>query len=344
MAKPILLSGIQPSGRLHLGNYLGALKNFVDLQNSGKYECYFFIADLHSLTEQFDPKTKHEQILELAADFLAAGLDPSTSLRTSPKKSVIFQQSQIPAHSELAFILNTLTPMGELERMTQFKDKTSLHPTSNISHPTSPNVGLFTYPTLMAADIILYDANFVPTGDDQDQHLELARTLVRKFNARFGKTFIEPKNLHTETPRVMSLGDPMKKMSKSLPETCLFLDDAPEIIKSRIKRAITDSGSEIKFDPERKPAISNLLKIYSALNNQAVKQVEQSFAKSSYSDFKSSLADLVVSHFSGFRTKKKSLLTEPQTLVATLLSGSKAASKIASKKMEEVKEKIGLTL
>ena len=298
ISRPRLLSGIQPSGKLHLGNYLGALKNFVDLQNSGKYECYFFIADLHSLTEEFDPKEKSKQILELMADFLAAGLDP--------KKSVIFQQSQIPAHSELSFILNTLTPMGELRRMTQFKDKSDDQENSN--------VGLFTYPTLMASDIILYDAKFVPTGDDQDQHLELTRTLVRKFNSKFGKVFTEPQGLHTDIPRVMSLGDPLKKMSKSKPETCLFIDDSPEMIESKIKRAVTDSDSVIKFDLEKKPAVSNLLKIYSSLNSQAVKQIEHSFAGKSYSDFKSSLADLVVNHFANYRKKKKKLLTTRYSL------------------------------
>lgn len=328
--KPRLISGIKPSGKLHLGNYLGALKNFVDLQDSGKYECLFFIADLHSLTEEFNPKKKPDQILELTADYLAAGL--------SSKKSIIFQQSQIPAHSELAFILNTITPIGELSRMTQFKDKAS----ASASATPSANTGLFTYPILMTADIILYDAKFVPTGDDQDQHLELARTLVRKFNARYGETFIEPKNLHTETPRVMSLGDPMKKMSKSRPKTCLFLDDSPEIIKNKIKRAVTDSDGKIKFDPERKPAISNLLKIYSSLNSQAIRQVEQSFAKNSYSEFKSSLAETIIRHLSDFRKKKKSLLAKPAALKLTLEKGSAEASRIAENKLLEAKKRIGL--
>ena len=286
------------------------------------------------------------------ADFLAAGLDP--------KKSVIFQQSQIPAHSELAFILNTLTPMGELERMTQFKDK-SLNPNTpsskaieQSSNRTSPNVGLFTYPTLMAADIILYDAKFVPTGDDQDQHLELTRTLVRKFNSKFparrslgeggGNTFIEPQGLHTDIPRGMSLGDPLKKMSKSKPETCLFIDDSPEVIESKIKRAVTDSDSVIKFDPDKKPAISNLLKIYSSLSGQSVKELEHDFSGKTYSDFKSSLAKLVVDHFSKYRAKKKSLLAKPKSLALSLNTGSKKAAKVAEKKMAEVKKKIGLAL
>ncbi|TSC82873.1 MAG: tryptophanyl-tRNA synthetase [Parcubacteria group bacterium Gr01-1014_20] len=374
MSRPRLLSGIQPSGRLHLGNYLGALKNFVDLQNSDKYECYFFIADLHSLTEEFNPEEKAKQILELTADYLAAGLDP--------KKSVIFQQSQIPAHSELAFILNTITPMGELERMTQFKDKAGM--SKNYAEarkilenarldfkPGTPvktddfikklnesieyfdkakearentNAGLFTYPILMAADIILYDAKFVPTGDDQDQHLELTRALVRKFNSKFGKVFTEPQGLHTEIPRVMSLGDPSKKMSKSKPETCLFLDDSPEVIESKIKRAVTDSGNEVKFNPETKPAISNLLKIYSSLSDKNTEKLEKEFSGKTYSELKSSLAKLAITYFADYRKNKKSLLAKPSTLSTTLTQGSKKAGKIADKKILEVKKRTGLTL
>ncbi|MEK7086816.1 MAG: tryptophan--tRNA ligase, partial [Patescibacteria group bacterium] len=233
MQKPILISGIQPTGKLHLGNYLGVLKNFVELQNSGKYECYFFIADLHSLTENFDPAEKPKQILDLATDYLAAGLDP--------KKSIIFIQSQIPTHSELTWILNAITPMGELNRMTQFKEKSEIA-------PKNVNVGLFDYPVLMAADVLLYDTQFVPVGDDQLQHLELTRTLARKFNGKFGKTFIEPKALLTETPRLMSLDEPKKKMSKSRPTGCLFIDDSPSTIRAKIKTAVTDSGKEIKYD------------------------------------------------------------------------------------------------
>ncbi|MEY4731277.1 MAG: tryptophanyl-tRNA synthetase, tryptophanyl-tRNA synthetase, partial [Candidatus Parcubacteria bacterium] len=219
-SKPVLVSGIQPSGRLHIGNYLGALKNFVDLQNSGKYSCSFFLADLHSLTEPVSGEEQRKRIMELTADFLAAGLDP--------KRSVVFQHSQIPAHSEAAWIFNTITPLGELYRMTQFKDKAE-HQKENV------NAGLLTYPTLMAADILLYDAKFVPVGNDQDQHLELTRTLARKFNVKFGKTFVEPQALHTPTPRVMSLKDPTKKMSKSQPETCLFLDESSAEIEKKIK-------------------------------------------------------------------------------------------------------------
>lgn len=324
--KQILVSGIQPTGRLHIGNYLGMLKNAVELQNSGKYDCYYFIADLHSLTEDFDPKEKSAQILELTADCLAAGLDA--------KKSVIFQQSQIPTHTELSWILNTITPMGELQRMTQFKEKSE-------SQRQNENAGLFDYPVLMAADIILYDAKFVPVGNDQDQHLELARTLARKFNAKFGKTFVEPQALHAPTPRVMSLTDPAKKMSKSDPEGCLFIDDSPEEIKKKISRATTDSSSEVKHKPE-KSGISNLLEIYSALSGETIPGLEKQFAGKNYSAFKADLAELVSGYFADFREKKGLLMDKPKTLTTVLKEGSKQAAVIAEKKISEVKKKVGL--
>jgi tryptophanyl-tRNA synthetase len=325
--KAVLVSGLQPTGRLHIGNYLGALKNLVDLQNSGEYECYFFIADLHSITEPFDPEEKHQQILDLTADYLAAGIDP--------KRSTIFQQSRVPAHSELAWILNTITPMGELERMTQFKDKSGRQE-SNI------NVGLFDYPVLMAADILLYGPKFVPVGDDQLQHLELTRTVARKFNARFGDMFIEPKALLTKTPRVMSLKDPSKKMSKSQPDSCLFIDDAPEEIDRKIARAVTDSDARIKYDPTGKAGLANLLDIYGALTHMAPKTVAEEFAGAKYSEFKQKLAALVGGHFAEFREKKKTALGDAKKLETILAAGSKTANVIAQKKMEEIKERVGL--
>jgi len=337
--KPILVSGIQPSGKLHIGNYLGALKNFVELQNSGKYQCYFFIADLHSLTESYTPEEKRKQILELTADFVAAGLDP--------KKSVIFLQSQIPAHSELAWILSTITPTGELRRMTQYKDKSD-------NEKDSANTGLLTYPILMAADILLYDAKFVPVGDDQVQHLELTRTLARKFNARFpalrnlgeegGQIFTEPQPILTETPRIMSLKNPEKKMSKSDPASCVFLDDSPEDIRAKFKVATTDSGNEIKFDPQNKPGISNLLRIFSAITGESIKESEKMFAGSSYSNFKGAVAESIVAHFADFRKRKSAFLAKPQTLKTILSSGSKKASPRANRKIKEVKSRVGLTV
>ena len=341
MKQPSLVSGLQPSGRLHIGNYLGTLKHLVDLQDSGKYQCYFFIADLHSLTENFDSKDKRGQILELAAEFLAAGLDPvkdsDESHGASSKKSVIFLQSQIPAHSELAWIFDTVTPLGELHRMTQFKDK-SEHQKENV------NAGLFMYPTLMAADILLYDPQFIPTGDDQSQHVEFTRTVARRFNARYGKTFFEPQNLLTKTPRIMALNDPHKKMSKSQPETCLFIDDSPAEIEAKMKRAVTDSGSEIRFDIAHKPAISNLLTIYSSLANEPIAKIERRFVGKNYSVFKADLAGIIADHFADFRKKKKALMAKPSTLVSTLKTGSVRASKVANAKMVEVRKKVGIAL
>jgi len=327
MNKPNLISGIQPTGRLHIGNYLGALKNFVELQNSGKYQCYFFIADLHALTENPDPKELNKNITGLASDFLAAGLDQ--------KKSVIFQQSQIHAHTELAWILNTITPMGELERMTQFKDK-SKRQMDNV------NAGLFDYPVLMAADILIYDAEHVPTGDDQDQHLELTRTVARKFNARFGTTFKEPKNIHTVAPRVMDLRVPGKKMSKSDPTGCLFIDDSPEEIKNKIMSATTDSYAGVQYDKFSRPGMSNLLEIYSALSDKKIQDIVNSFDGKGYGEFKKSLAETISDYFADFRKKKKSLLAKPYTLNPILNSGSKKAAARASAKIKEVKKRVGL--
>lgn len=323
MPKPILISGIQPTGRLHLGNYLGALKNFVELQNSDKYQCYFFIADYHSLTIDFDPKEKSEGVLNVARAYLATSIDP--------KKSTIFVQSHIPESTELAWILGTITPPGELSRMTQYKDKSK-------NTPENVNMGLVFYPVLMAADILLYDAKVVPVGEDQLQHLELTRTLARKFNNRFGKTFIEPQALLTKTPRVMSLNDPSKKMSKSQPEGCLFLDDSPKDIETKIKRAVTDSGSEIKFDLENKAGISNLLLVHEALTGQTIASIEKKYAGKGYGQFKSGLANVAIKALTPFR----SLKTSDSKLKNILSAGSKKAKKLASAKIKEVKKKLGL--
>ena len=329
MPKPILVSGIKPEGHIHLGNYLGSLKNFVALQQSKKYDCHFFIADLHSLTEDFDPKLKYNQILELAAEYIALGLDP--------KKSTIFLQSAIPAHTELMWLLTVITPEGELRRMTQYKDKV-------LVKNQDANIGLLMYPALMAADILLYNAKFVPVGEDQIQHLELTRTLARKFNSKFGQTFIEPQPILTKAKRVMSLGDPKKKMSKSQPETCLFLDDSPEVIKHKVMRAVTDSGSEIKFDWENKPGISNLLEIYSEISGKTIDQLEKAYAGKRYSDLKSDIAEAISNHLEDYRNKKKVLLKNKKQLKTILDSGSKKASVIANKKIMEVKKKVGLII
>lgn len=327
MKKPVVVSGIQPSGRLHIGNYLGALKNFVALQESKKYECYFSIADLHALTEPpYDAKTKSALIIDLAASFLAAGLDP--------KKSALFIQSRVLEHAHLAWILNTITPVGELERMTQYKEK---------SARSGASAGLFTYPVLMASDILLYDGLLVPVGNDQDQHLELSRTLARRFNSRFKKKiFSEPKALYTEAKRVMSLDDPQKKMSKSAPKGCLFLDDDEPSITKKIMAAVTDSGKEVELDPANKPGISNLLNILSELEEKPVQEIQARYKNKNYGQFKLDAAKIISEKFASFRQKKASLLKNPASLLKKFSAGEKLAKAKAAKKIEEVKIAIGL--
>ena len=342
--KPILISGIQPTGKLHLGNYLGALKNFVALQNSGKYNCYFFIADFHALTENPTAKDLSANIKNLAADFLAAGLDP--------KKSTIFVQSRIESLQELKWILSTLTPISELMRMTAFKEKV-LQPLKPLEREKitkekleeiieKSNFGLAEYPILMAADILLYNAQFVPVGEDQLQHLELARTIARKFNTKFGQTFIEPKALLTEAFRIMSLDDPTKKMSKSRPAGCLFLDDSPKIIEEKVKTAVTDSGKEIKYDLTDKPAISNLLVIYSSLADKPIKILEEKYVGKGYADFKKDLAETIIVALKPFQQNKKELKTKSHKLRAVLKTGVQKAQKQAQLKIREIKKKVGL--
>lgn len=338
MPKPTLISGIQPTGKLHLGNYLGALRNFVALQDSGEYDCYFFIADLHALTENPKAKDLSANIVNLAADFLAAGLDP--------KKSTIFQQSRIQSIQELKWILSTLTPISELIRMTAFKEKV-LQPLKLSEKVTKEklneiveksNFGLAEYPILMAADILLFDAKLVPVGEDQLQHLEFTRAIARKFNSHFGKTFIEPQPLLTATPRVMSLDDPTKKMSKSRPAGCVFLNDSPKTIQAKMIQAVTDSGREIKYDIKNKPAISNLLIVYSALTGNPIKNIEEKYAGRGYADFKKELAKLVSDSLSLFRKIKI-----PSAEIKSILkSGSEKAQKKAQPKIQEIKKKIGL--
>src|SRR3989338_3539919 len=234
MSKPIIVSGIKPTGDLHIGNYLGMLRQAVDLQNSGKYSCFYMIVDLHAMTQKFTREEMHSRTFDLAVDLLSAGLDP--------KKSMLFKQSDVAEHANLAWIFNCLLPMGELQRMVEYKEK--------VAEGHVPNVGLFDYPVLMAADILLYNAQVIPVGDDQRQHVELARTIVRSFNSKFGETFEEPKAVTTKTPRVMSLSDPLKKMSKSMPAGCVFMQDVPAVIRKKIMAAVTDSERKVAYDPE----------------------------------------------------------------------------------------------
>ncbi|OGF82848.1 tryptophan--tRNA ligase [Candidatus Giovannonibacteria bacterium RIFCSPLOWO2_01_FULL_46_13] len=325
MAKEVAVSGVQPSGDLHIGNYLGAIKRFVELQN--KYKTYFFIADLHALTENPEPEDLRNQTINLAAMYLACGLDP--------KKTTLFIQSHVSAHAELGWILNTITPLGELQRMTQFKDKSEKH---------GVLAGLLNYPTLMAADILLYNPDAVPVGEDQVQHIELTRTLARKFNSKYGDTFKEPKALlQKEASRVMGLDDPEKKMSKSAGENnYISLIDEPDVIRKKIKTAVTDSGSEIKYDLKNKAGVSNLLSIASAFSGKPIAKIEAEYSGKNYGQFKYDTAELLVQKLSGIQEKYKSLLKNKKTLMKILDEGAKAANKTAQKTMTLVREKIGL--
>ncbi len=322
-----ILSGIQPSGDIHIGNYLGALKQWIALQKEN--ECIYFVADLHSLTVPYDPKTLQKSITEKVIAYIAAGLDP--------EKNTIFIQSQIKEHSELAWILNTICPIGELERMTQYKEKSK-------KFKDNINAGLLDYPVLMAADILLYKTVAVPVGKDQTQHVELARTLARKFNQKFGKTFIEPKDLLPKLgAKIMSLTDPKKKMSKTdLPQSYISLFEDPESIRKKIGSATTDSSSQIKYDTIKKPGISNLLTIYSLIENKPVKEIEKMFVGKGYSEFKKSLADSLINFLEPFRKKQKELLTRDVYIKEILSQGRDRAQKIAQLTMQEVREKMGL--
>lgn len=322
-----ILSGIQPSGNIHIGNYLGALRQWIALQEEN--ECIYFVADLHSLTVPYDPKTLQKSITEKVIAYIAAGVDP--------EKSVIFIQSQIKEHSELCWLLNTICPIGELERMTQYKEKAK-------KFKDNINAGLLDYPVLMAADILLYKTIAVPVGKDQTQHVELARTLARKFNQKFGKTFIEPKDILPKAgAKIMSLVDPSKKMSKTdLPQSYISLFEEPESIQKKIMSATTDSGKQIKYDLIKKPGISNLLTIYSLLENKPIKDIEKMFVKKGYSEFKKSLASTVINFLEPFRKKQKELLTREIYIKEILARGKDRAQRIAQMTIQEVKEKMGL--
>jgi len=322
-----ILSGIQPSGSIHIGNYLGAIKQWLLLQE--KNNCVFFIADLHALTIPYEPKELQQKIMDVAVAYLAAGIDP--------KKSIFFVQSQVKEHSELCWLLNTITPVGELERMTEYKDKAK-------RFKQNVNAGLLDYPVLMAADVLLYKTEAVPVGKDQVQHLELARTIARKFNKKFGDVFVEPKPLLSKLgAKVMALNDPKKKMSKSLgPESYISLFEEPEEISKKIMGAVTDPGKEIKYDEAKKPGISNLLTIYSLFGERPVKDVEKMFVGKGYAEFKKSLIDLLISSLEPFRQKRKELLARKVYIQESLALGAKRAQVIAQSTLKEAKERMGL--
>jgi len=322
MSKETILSGSRPTGKLHIGNYLGSLANFVKLQND--YECYFFIADLHSLNEPFDPKIKYQQVIDLTKDYLAAGLNP--------KKCTIFVQSHIHEHSELAIILSNIIPISFLFRMTQYKEKSTDRAKENV------NAGLLYYPVLMAADILIYKSTKIPVGQDQAQHVELARDVAGFFNNKFGQTFPEPKPLYTQIPKVMSLLSPNKKMAKSLGDNhCIYIDDEPAIIKQKLAKAVTDTGDGKGLGAQN---LLDLIKIFSTKNiyNKFLSDSRQGNLK--YSELKQQLADDIAKYFADFRKKKKKI-TEKE-VEKVLADGAAKAQKVAKETMEEVKVKIGI--
>ncbi len=323
--KKRIFSGIQPTGLVHIGNYLGAIKNWVKLQN--EYDSIFCIVDLHALTIPEASQQMQKKIFDLATTLLAAGLDP--------KKCVLFVQSHIPEHTELTWLLNTVTPIAELERMTQFKEKAK-HFRENI------NMGLFDYPVLMAADILLYQTDAVPVGEDQRQHVELARTIARKFNQRHGQVFTIPEALiYSSGARIMSLADPKKKMAKSVPQSYLALTDSPALIRQKIKKAVTDSGKEIEYSP-KKPAIVNLINIYAAFSGLSADQIEKKYQGQGYAPFKKDLAEIVIKGLKLFQAKKKTLEKKPTYVKKVLADGVHKVRPLAQKTLQQAKQKMGL--
>ena len=321
-----ILSGIKPTGQLTLGNYIGAINKFVKLQDSG--ESFLFIADLHALTLPIDPEVLRTNSRDLAAFYLAAGLDPN--------KSNIFLQSDVSAHAELAIILQNYLYMGELSRMTQFKDKSSKMKEEAIG------LGLFAYPVLMAADIVLYDSKVIPVGEDQVQHVELARDLVKRFNNRYGDVLVMPRaEVNKVGARIMSLSDPTKKMSKSDPKGDIYLKDEPAVMRKKIMSAVTDMEAHVHYDPEKQPGISNLMTILSCLTGKSFEEIEKEFEGKGYGDFKRAVADAVVNELEPLQQRAKAII-ESGEVDKVLEKGAKRANEIASQVLARVQKAVGL--
>lgn len=321
-----ILSGIKPTGQMTLGNYIGAIKNFAKVQYEG--ETFIFIADLHALTLPIDPSSLYKNSRDIAAYYLAAGLDP--------KHTTIFLQSDVSTHSELAIILQNYLYMGELSRMTQFKDK------SQKMKQEAIGLGLFAYPVLMAADIIIYDAKRIPVGEDQVQHVELARDLVKRFNNRYGEVLVSPKAEMVKVgKRIMSLSDPSKKMSKSDPKGDIYLSDSLEVMRKKIMSAVTDLGREIIYDPINKPGISNLMTIMSSLTNKSYEEIEKEFAGKGYGDFKKAVADAVVNEMKPFKEKYEEII-KSGLVDEVLKDGAKKAYEVSKNTLLRVQKAVGL--
>ena len=330
MSKKRVLSGIQPThDSFHLGNYLGALKQWVQLQEDN--DAFYCVVDLHALTVETDPNVLQKRILLSAAQLIAIGVDPS--------KCTLFIQSHVPAHNQLAWVLECITGFGEAGRMTQFKDK------SQKGGADRTNVGLFTYPILQAADILLYQADFVPVGEDQRQHIELTRDLGQRFNSKYKEIFNIPQaQIIKSLAKINDLQEPTAKMSKSAASMSGVIEllDAPEITLKKFKSSVTDDGKEVKFDEKGKPGISNLLTIHSALSGKSIEAIENEFAGKGYGDFKSAVAEVVIAELEPIRDRTKQLMDDPAELLSLLSTGAKKANDVASNTLKQVYEAIGL--
>jgi tryptophanyl-tRNA synthetase len=330
MSKQRIFSGVAPSGNIHIGNYLGAIKNWVKLQDD--YDSIFCVVDMHAITLPRDPEELRKNTIEVAKIYLASGIDP--------EKSTLFIQSQISEHAELMWILNTLAKTGEMSRMTQFKDKAELHSGNSKAMDNVP-LGIFNYPVLMASDILLYDTQVVPVGKDQLQHIEITRTLARRFNEKFGETFVIPEPYITkEGMSIMGLDDPSKKMSKSAKSEYNYinLSDSEEDVRRKIKKAVTDSGSEIVYKDD-KPALMNLINIYSLLSDKSAKDIEKMYAGKGYAEFKADLAEEIIKFLKPFQEKIREYSDEK--VLKILEEGAEKVRPIAKAKLDEVKKKIG---
>jgi len=326
-AKKVMLSGIQPSGELHLGNYLGPLRHWPELLE--EFDCYFFLADMHTLTVRQDPAQLRRRVMTLLAQYIACGLDPA--------KCTLFIQSHIPAHTQLGWVLDCYTMFGELSRMTQFKDKAARN-AGNI------NAGLFTYPVLMAADILLYQPDYVPVGEDQRQHVEICRDIAERFNGVYGDVFKVPEPYIAKVgARIMSLSAPENKMSKSAPDGCVFLSDPPEVIMRKFKRAVTDSDTErcVRYALEEKPGVSNLVQIYAAATGKNYEQVEAEFDGMGYGKFKPAVGEAVVECLRPIREETDRLLKDKAYLEEVYRAGAEKAGRIANKTLRKVYKKVG---
>ena len=325
--KKVMLSGIQPSGDLHIGNYLGAIKNWAE--RAEQYDCYYFMADMHTITVRQDPAALRRRTLEQLAQYIACGLDP--------QKNTLFIQSQVPEHAQLGWVLNCYTMFGELSRMTQFKDKSK-------KNEDNINGGLFTYPALMAADILLYQPDYVPVGEDQKQHVELTRNIAVRFNNLYGETFKVPEPFIPKVgARVMMLNDPEKKMSKSDPNGCVFLMEKEDDILRKFKRAVTDCDTErcVRYDASEKPGVSNLMDIYSAVTGKTYAEIEREFDGKGYGVFKPAVGEAVAAYLRPIREEASRILADKAYLQSVYRDGAERAGYIARKTLRKVYKKVG---